>query len=94
MTDYLKNKALALFKRQTSEYNEMKAIEELQELSTVLTQSITRGKPDKYREKIQDEIADVKVRLIFLEKTYGEKEITKKVKLKILKLYNKHVSNR
>ena len=62
-----------------------KCIEELLELALILVQEKTRrysGKPiDK--QKIIDEVGDVKRYLWFLEDIYGETEIKKRIKSKV-----------
>jgi hypothetical protein len=65
-------------------YNLLKASEELQELSLVLTQYI--NKPDRVEIKeIIDEIGDVKIRIKILEKLFNKKSIKERVVFKINK---------
>lgn len=66
------------------DYNFLKAAEELQELSLVLTQSVLKKKqvPDK---EIIDEIGDVKIRLAIIEKFFSKEEIDKRINYKFSK---------
>jgi hypothetical protein len=65
-------------------YNLLKASEELQELSLVLTQYI--NKPDRVEIKeIIDEIGDVKIRIKILEKLFNKKSIKERVVFKVNK---------
>lgn len=66
-------------------YNILKAIEELQELSLVLTQHLTKGVK---RREIIDEIGDVKIRIEILEKIFGEEDVDKRVNDKLTKFDN------
>lgn len=88
----LKNKARALFNRNSTEYNFKKAIEELTELSLELIQRV--NKPHKNNDKeIIKELADVKIRLLYLEDLYG-KEVIKERMIYKLKTIIKNVNNR
>lgn len=68
-------------------YNCSKCIEELQELSLVLTQRLNKGTEKVPDEKIIEEIGDVKVRLKYLESFFGEKKIETRFNKKIDQLY-------
>lgn len=69
-------------------YNILKAAEELQELSLVLIQSLSKGVDEK---EIIDEIGDVKIRLKVLSKLFPEDKIKERVKYKLNK-YLKYIS--
>ncbi len=63
-------------------YNTLKAIEELNELSLILTQSLSKGVSE---EKIIEEIGDVKFRLKVIESRYNEKLIQNRINYKLKK---------
>lgn len=63
-------------------YNTLKLIEELNELSTALTQSLTKGIDDK---EIIEEIGDVKFRLKVIEARYNKEDIEKRIEIKLKK---------
>lgn len=65
-----------------SNYNTLKLIEELNELSTILTQSLSKGASD---EKIIEEIGDVKFRLKVVENRYDKKLIQERIEYKLKK---------
>ena len=66
-------------------YNLLKAAEELQELSLVLTQmALKEEKVDK--QEVIDEIGDVIIRLNVLFHLFSLKKISKRVKFKLNKL--------
>lgn len=66
-------------------YNHTKAIEELNELATILTQRV--NKPNRVdSKKIVEEIGDVRQRLAVLEKIYGKKKVQKRILFKETKL--------
>lgn len=80
-----------LHKTNGDKYNLHKASEELQELSLILTQKLT--KPTKVSNKnITDEIGDVIIRLEILKKMFDKEEIEKRIdyKLKNFKHYIDH----
>lgn len=84
----LKNKTLSILNKNTDNYNNLKAIEELNELATILTQKLT--KPLKVKNQdIIDEIGDVKIRLWYLENKYGKEKVQKRMINKIGKLNKK-----
>lgn len=89
----IKRKAAeSIFKCNSNSYNIKKAYEELIELSLELIQFI--NKPDRKNNKaIISEIADVKIRLWFLEQHFGKKKINTAITQKLKKL-SKNVSNR
>lgn len=69
------------------DYTLRKTIEELQELSLILTQRLNKSKelvPDK---DIIEEIGDVKIRLKVLEKMFPQKLIKKRINFKLKKFY-------
>lgn len=69
------------------DYTLKKTIEELQELSLILTQRLNKSKelvPDK---DIIEEIGDVKIRLKVLEKMFPQKLIKKRINFKLKKFY-------
>jgi len=89
------NKFLAkqLAKSNIPTYNHTKAIEELNELATVLTQRV--NKPTKVSsKKIIEEIGDVRQRLAVLEEIYGKKKIQKRIEYKENKLLGYLKSNK
>jgi len=68
-------------------YTIRKTIEELQELSLILTQRLNKSKelvPDK---DIIEEIGDVKIRLEVLERMFPSKLIKKRINFKLKKFY-------
>ena len=66
-------------------YNLLKTVEELQELSLVLTQmALKEEKVDK--QEVIDEIGDVIIRLNVLFHLFSLKKISKRVKFKLNKL--------
>ena len=66
-------------------YNLLKTAEELQELSLVLTQmALKKEKVDK--QKVIDEIGDVKIRLKVIQHFFSRKKVKKRVKFKLNKL--------
>ena len=71
------------------DYNKRKCIEELQELSLVLLQSL--NKPDKnFDNKIIEELGDVEFRLKWLKSLYSKKLIKKRVNHKYKNIKNKY----
>lgn len=72
-------------KGNTKEENIKKAIEELQELSLVLTQYLNKPSRIKLID-ITDEIGDVELRLPVLRKMFGSKAVDKRKKKKTKKL--------
>ena len=84
-----------LVKNNDYKYNLLKAAEELQELSLVLTQmALKENKVDK--QEVIDEIGDVKIRLRVLEHFFSRKRIQKRIvkKMNNLKRYvseNKYI---
>jgi hypothetical protein len=73
-----------LSKSNSYEYNLHKASEELQELSLVLTQKLT--KPAKvFDQEIIDEIGDVQIRLDILKKIFDSDKIDKRIAYKLKK---------
>jgi NTP pyrophosphatase (non-canonical NTP hydrolase) len=87
-----KKKALLIADNNTRVRNHQKAYEELIELSLELIQRINRPYKNNDSEIIS-EIADVKIRLWYLEDYYGEEEVKKAVNNKLNKL-NKNVNIR
>lgn len=70
------------------DYTLRKTIEELQELSLILTQRLNKSKelvPDK---DIIEEIGDVQIRLKVLKKMFPSKLIKKRINFKLTKFYN------
>ena len=66
-------------------YNLLKAAEELQELSLVLTQmALKKEKVDK--QEVIDEIGDVKIRLKVIQHFFSRKKVKKRIKFKLDKL--------
>jgi len=84
--------SLNVAKRNTESKNLRKAIEELTELSLELLQRL--NKPHKNNDKnIVKEIADVKIRLYWLEDKFDKNKVDKAMENK-LKLLNKNVNIR
>lgn len=74
-----------LVKNNDYKYNLLKAAEELQELSLVLTQmALKEEKVDK--QEVIDEIGDVVIRLNVLFHLFSLKKISKRIKFKLNKL--------
>jgi len=74
-------------------YNLLKAAEELQELSLVLTQmALKEEKVDK--QEVIDEIGDVKIRLKVLKHLFNESRIKKRIQYKLDKLKSYVVENK
>lgn len=70
-----------LIKFNKPKYNISKAVEELQELSLILTQRL--NKPTKVKNQdIIDEIGDVEIRLAVLKKIFSKASIQKRINLK------------
>jgi hypothetical protein len=66
-------------------YNLLKAAEELQELSLVLTQmALKENKVDK--QEVIDEIGDVEIRIRVLKYFFNRNKIKKRIRLKLNKL--------
>lgn len=63
-------------------YNTLKAIEELNELSLILTQSLSKGCDES---KIIEEIGDVKFRLKVIEARYSPELIQERIDYKLKK---------
>lgn len=63
-------------------YNTLKAIEELNELALILTQSLSKGASD---DKIIEEIGDVKFRLKVIEARYKPELIQERINYKLRK---------
>ncbi len=93
MASKQKQIAYEVFENNTEDYNVRKCIEELQELSLVLTQQLNKPKKD-YSLDIIDEIGDVKIRLWYLEKKYTKKLIKTRIKMKLKKLINNVINRR
>jgi hypothetical protein len=68
----------------TYEYNLLKTVEELTELSTALIQSLVKKKAP-INQEIIDEIGDCKIRLEILEKLFDQDKINQRVEYKISK---------
>lgn len=84
----LKQKMFEVFKNNSEEFNMLKTIEELQELSLILTQYY--NKPGKVpNSKVEEEIAHVKIRLNYLQNRFSKPIIKKQMKKKINHLYKK-----
>lgn len=65
-------------------YNLLKAAEELQELSLVLTQmTLKKNKVDE--QEVIDEIGDVKIRLKIIEHLFSRKKVKERIKFKLNK---------
>lgn len=73
-----------LIKENDRKYNLLKAAEELQELSLVLTQMALKEKKVKDQEVI-DEIGDVKIRLAVLEGMFSQLKIKRRIRYKLTK---------
>ena len=61
-------------------YNTLKLIEELNELATILSQSLTKGCSEL---KIIEEIGDVKIRLKVVEARFSQELIQKRINYKL-----------
>tara|TARA_R110000851_G_scaffold314588_5_gene476709 strand:- start:4696 stop:4989 length:294 start_codon:yes stop_codon:yes gene_type:complete len=85
--------AYKVFDGNTENYNIQKCIEELQELSLVLTQQLNKPNKD-YHLDIIDEIGDVKIRIWYLERKYTKKLIKLRIKNKLKKLIDNVINRR
>lgn len=87
----LKKQSLTIERKNDNYFNLMKSIEELNELSLALVQSITKSHTSKpiSKQEIIDEIGDVKRKIWLLESIYGKKNVKKRIKNKINQLKNK-----
>ena len=73
-----------LIKNNDYKYNLLKASEELQELSLVLTQmALKKEKVDK--QEVIDEIGDVKIRLKVIQYFFNRKKVKERIKFKLNK---------
>lgn len=83
-----KKKIIKRLSVNSHEFNVLKTIEELNELATVLTQTITKpGKiPDK---EVIEELGDVKLRLTYMDHIYGEENVDERVIEKFIKINKK-----
>ena len=87
-----KKLANVIFKNNTKDFNIRKTIEELQELSLILTQQLNKPHKD-FNDEIIKEIADVKIRLLYLDTIYNKTAIYNRMIFKIKKII-KNVNNR
>ena len=87
-----KKLANIIFKNNTKDFNIRKTIEELQELSLILTQQLNKPHKD-FSEEIIKEIADVKIRLLYLNTIYNRAAIYNRMIFKIKKII-RNVNNR
>lgn len=81
-----------IFNNNSEDYNIRKTIEELQELSLILTQQLNKPNKD-YTSKINEEIAHVLIRMEYLTNKYSKDDIIKQINKK-LKQLRKNVINR
>lgn len=80
----MKNKELIKYLADNNDYkyNLLKAAEELQELSLVLTQTaLKKDKVDK--QEVIDEIGDVKIRLKIIEHFFSNKKVKERIRFKL-----------
>lgn len=83
-----KKKVVKLLECNTYDFNIRKTIEELNELSLILMQSL--NKPDKnFTEEIIEEIGDVKLRIAWLENNFSLKKIKKRIETKFNQIKKK-----
>lgn len=68
------------------EFNILKTIEELNELSTALTQLLTKSTSDKRIEHVIEETSHVKLRVAVLCKLFDKNKINKELAKKLLQL--------
>lgn len=66
------------------DYNLLKAAEELQELSLVLTQTVLKRKKVNPQEVI-DEIGDVKIRIKIIEEFFDKEKVKERIEYKTSK---------
>ncbi len=78
----MKETAKILAETNEYNYNILKTIEELNELSLILTQMLTKGAK---HQDIIDEIGDVKIRIQVLDNLFDKEAIDKRVNHKINK---------
>lgn len=78
----MKQTVKQLAETNTLEYNILKAIEEMSELSTVLSQYLTKGSK---LEDIIDETGDVVFRIKVLTHIFGKDRVNKRVENKLSK---------
>jgi hypothetical protein len=76
-----------MFEKNDPRYNLTKAAEELQELALVLLQRAHKGLkvPDK---AITDEIGDVKLRLLVIEKMFSREDVLNRINKKLFQYQN------
>jgi hypothetical protein len=76
-----------LSKHNPEQYNLSKAVEELNELSTVLMQKFNKegGIKEPSNQSIIDEIGDVQIRIDVLKTIFGEKLVQERILFKLTK---------
>ena len=76
----------------TTKKNLLKAVEEFQELSLILTQRINKGKFIKDF-KIIEEIGDCEIRLEVLKQLFNRKKISKRIDNKLKRIVVNKIGN-
>lgn len=76
--------------KETREYSILKTVEELNELSTALTQLLTKPKNPNYK-AVNDEMGDVMIRISILveKKVFDNKAVDERIEEKLNHLLNK-----
>lgn len=76
--------------KETREYSILKTVEELNELSTALTQLLTKPKNPNYK-AVNDEMGDVMIRLSILveKKVFDNEAVDERIEEKLNHLLNK-----
>lgn len=88
MTDEQQSDVLKhLLKKNSVEYNHLKAVEELAELTEVLIKKVNKMGQAKEpaNQEIVDEIGDVLIRLAILNEMYGHDTVAERIDLKLSK---------
>lgn len=87
-----------VIKQNTIEYNILKALEEMAELSEVLLKTLTKKDPayKPTREKLFEELGDVQFRLAIVNRIFGEDGVNARIEEKqqqIVKSFEKRKTN-
>ena len=75
---------------QDRDFNLSKAVEELSELATVLTQRLNSDESRISDQMIIDEIGDVQIRIDVLKLMFGVKQVEERICYKTKELIDKH----
>ncbi len=78
----------SIFDKNSKEFNMSKTIEELQELALILTQQMNKPTKD-LSTKVEQEIAHVEIRMLYLKSIYSKKQIKKEIYKKLKQIEKK-----